>query len=551
MCIRDSPHFEMIQNTSYFGLQWHHKYHCSNEYQISIIYEDDINLKSVVNVPSLQTLLNNDNLEDSLVTIDLLDFALKQGIIFDQCTSIKVTISPILHNTQNQMNVTGFERTFRYFTHSLPPSGLEMITKDSDYFDITWNKKDCYESYLINISNSTYSWNQTVINNGSKHFEIGNLHACTKYILKLWSVSEEKGLSQDHSYLTIYTEHPEDVNISANATFNEISFSVTLHGTDCLTHYVLYLCSDKSEAEGCYTQVISEEEKHVEFVNLKDGTSYSYELIGYDLYNSTVFTKPKQSIKTQRIITTELVELEITDKIMKLELVSNLFEESVENKNLEIFPLVSCLNIKTEEMVNITFTQSTAHSLFEVEPYSDYKCKGILTLENITYESNNLDIRTKDGIPSMPVGQELVSVTPREAVVKWKEPSVLNGEYILDYRIEVIPGCNKPHEQDYCEIECDKHFVLHTNETYIDIKELLPYNTYTVQISAKTKNPTYGLKTDKALIIKTPPEEAKPPNIEKLYETSKGDLVIEFKPGCPLTGKTEIEVHWNLSLIHI
>ena len=183
--VLELPHFNMIQNTSYFGLQWHHEFHCYNEYQISIIYEEDVNLKSVVIVPSLQTLFNDDNLEDSLVTIDLLDVALKQGITFDQCTVIKVTIDPILHSTQN---VTGFERTLQYFTHSLPPSGLEMITKDSDYFDISWNKKDCYESYLINISNSTSSWNQTVSNNGSKHFKIGNLHACTKYILKVWRV---------------------------------------------------------------------------------------------------------------------------------------------------------------------------------------------------------------------------------------------------------------------------------------------------------------------------------------------------------------------------
>ena len=151
----------------------------------------------------------------------------------------------------------------------------------------------------------------------------------------------------------------------------------------------------------------------------------------------------------------------------------------------------------------------------------------------------------KDGIPSSPIELNLVDVSPFDALIEWKQPNVINGNSILDYLIDVIPGCNPRDKLSYCESFCSKPFSLHTNETQIKIDNLKPYNNYEITVSAKTKHPTYGPKADKDLIVSTPPAIPGKPRIVKAYQTSAGNLMIRFKHACPLTGNTDFEVQWR------
>ena len=544
-------HFKVSQNSSYFGLQWHHTYACFDEYEISITSHDKINLRRVVSVPNIRSLTNESYLQGSVVTINLMETALKQDITFKQCSMVDASITPMLDNKESLRTLRSaffyapFERTLLYFTKPLPPNGLKMVNKDSHFFDITWIKEDCYEAYLINIFNSTFSWNQTFINDGNKDLKIANLHACTKYNLKIWSISDSIGMSEDHSYLTVYTEHPEDIHISAVAAYNEITLNITLHGIDCLKHYAIYVCNEEKESkEECKKQEIQGgPESSLEFTDLMDGTLYSYELIGYDVNQSTVFKKPKQLIETKRIVIVKLNKIEIKDTSILLQMYSNIFEPpgEVAAPDLQFSALIVCTGNGNSS--NSTIINIYNPVLVDTIPYSKYNCTGILNFERELYYSNRLEIQTKEGIPSMPKDLELVDTSSTEASIQWVPPSDLNGDHIIDYQIDILPKCKRDDMHWYCKTVCRESFSLHTNQTYINVKGLAPYNIYEVGISAKTKNPTYGPKSDEIIIIETHSSKSNPPRIEKVAETSEGKVIIDFSHDCPLTGFTDFKVH--------
>ena len=139
----------------------------------------------------------------------------------------------------------------------------------------------------------------------------------------------------------------------------------------------------------------------------------------------------------------------------------------------------------------------------------------------------------------------MVSVSPTEAFIKWDTPKQVNGDVIVDYLIEVLPGCKPKDEHSFCETVCSKPFSLHTNQTNIKVEKLQSYSTYEINVSAKTKHPTYGAKTDQQLLVSTPPSKPQKPRIVKTHQTSAGTLMIHFKHTCPLTGITDFEVHWK------
>ena len=547
----DLPHFEMIQNLSYFGFQWHHVYHCLDEYQITVTssnHGDELNLKYMMKAPDLKALFETDNMDVSRIDTNLLAVALENGISFPQCTVFTIYIEPSFSNAEDSTNSSKFEHTVMYFTYSVPPNGLKMVNKDSNFFDIVWDREDCYESYMITFSNSTYSWNETIKNDGeNKSLAVNDLQACTKYNIKIWSMSSEKGLSEDHSYLTVYTEHPEEIHITNDTSYNDIHFNVSLHGTDCLTHYLFRLCdNDIEDEENCISQPVNGNQSNLEFHNLTDGKTYSYELVGYDSSNSTVFNSERQQIKTPRIVTVKLELLETTNITIKLELISNIFEDNTVDNIIDMSVLISCTDKRTNSTMNVTFSQTVEHAIFEVDPYSYYNCLGVLTFENEDYKSNALDILTEDGIPSEPLSLELISATPTEAVLKWNSPSVLNGESISDYLVDISPLCEIDNEEnEYCETKCSDSFSLHTNKTTIIIHDLIPFHSYGIKVSAKTKHPTYGPSTNENFIIKTLPAKPKSPHLDKIFETFEGNVEIDFYPECPLTGNTSFKAGWN------
>ena len=128
----------------------------------------------------------------------------------------------------------------------------------------------------------------------------------------------------------------------------------------------------------------------------------------------------------------------------------------------------------------------------------------------------------KEGIPSKPIGLSLHKISPSDAYVKWMTPSMLNGDSILDYHVEITPLCDMEKDQSYCETTCSQPFSLHTTQTEVVIKELLPNQMYDIKVSAKTKHPTYGPKTDEELILQTPQAKPQTPKIKKVVETSEG-----------------------------
>ena len=138
---------------------------------------------------------------------------------------------------------------------------------------------------------------------------------------------------------------------------------------------------------------------------------------------------------------------------------------------------------------------------------------------------------------------ELVDTSSTEASLQWAPPSDLNGDYIIDYQIDILPKCKRDDMHWYCKTVCRESFSLHTNQTYINVTGLAPYNTYEVGISAKTKNPTYGPKSNEIIIIETYSSKSNPPRIEKVAETSEGKVIIDFSHDCPLTGFTDFKVH--------
>ena len=144
-------------------------------------------------------------------------------------------------------------------------------------------------------------------------------------------------------------------------------------------------------------------------------------------------------------------------------LVSNIFNDTKDKlEKLEFSTLISCNDMANKEPNNVTINKINQSAVFKAEPHSFYICKGIINFEGKTYQSNELKIQTKDGIPSKPLGLELVSVSPTAAHVKWITPSVINGESILDYLVEIVPKCQPKDNQDHCKTICPKPIFIPT-----------------------------------------------------------------------------------------
>ena len=525
------PNFEIIQNASHFVLVWQHTFDCIKSYQIQVT-GGSLDLKFQVEAPDLLT-----TMDDSRVIVNLKDEAASENQYLEECSVYEIEIS-------NDASDSTFTKSIQYFVTSVPPQGFKSTDRDQHHVDLEWEHKQCYQEYLLQIENETSSWNVTISGQEAMEaYKITDLKPCTKYGLKLRSVSDEKGISEDYTPLTVYTEHPEEVEIESVADYERIFLNVMLHGTDCVTSYKMFVFNDDGEHQ---EQEVSESGNYT-FAGLNDGSFFTYQLIGYDEEKQAAFTSPEIGIKTKLIVTVNASVYEVKNTSAKVDFRSSIFED-LKEEDLKFETEMDCRSKDSSSKAS-TSTKHQSLIFDDLTPNTDYECEGFMTFEGKQFKLPTQVFKTANGVPGPPDSITVSDYTHNKLDLKWEPPKITNGE-IIDYKVILDPQCRATIDSDgksfagNCAQHCSQKMTLHTNSTHLVVEDLEPVTSYSISISAKTHHESYGKSHDKTLEFMTraaPPER---PVITKAEATSGGNIVVDFEHKCPLTGPTTFEARW-------
>ena len=81
----------------------------------------------------------------------------EENVFLEECTFYLVTVT-------NRPTLGRFMKTILYFTEPVEPKEFQVLDRDQHYVDLGWQHKDkqCYQEYLLKISNKTTSWEERI-----------------------------------------------------------------------------------------------------------------------------------------------------------------------------------------------------------------------------------------------------------------------------------------------------------------------------------------------------------------------------------------------------
>ena len=273
----------------------------------------------------------------------------------------------------------------RYFVDPIPPNQFEVTERDTRHISVRWEHRECYSEYKLKIIHGDEEREETVAGvegaalEDSKQVEeefpllehqLVGLEPCTQYALQLRSVSEDGRHSEHYSPVTVYTEHPENINLTHYVDYTQVRnqsigcnslmtilindfdiprnllmqviVNVTLHGTDCVSKYKLSLCDNK-EGNECEEQTFSESGSYI-FAGLDDGTYYSYQLEAFDGAEVAVFTSPEVLVKTRLVVTANTTLASVTPDTATFHFWTSIFEDLKEDE-IEFTATMQCTRV--------------------------------------------------------------------------------------------------------------------------------------------------------------------------------------------------------------
>ncbi len=468
-----------------------------------------------------------------------------------QCVHYKVFIQPVLPDvldtagSEEWTEANTYSRSFLYFVRPDPPSKVYWTTVNATSVKLKWEDLPCNTGYLVEMrSDLATVLNNTIANNSIELYDV--LQPCTHYSTRIWSLAAEGKISDAAYVLNFTTAHAQEVEVTLfNVSGDSVELETFSHGgTDCVSHYLMFLCPVLREdstptTRVCWNQTV-ELGQQVTFEQLEEGSDYVYQLLGYSSQGVEMFFTPEHQVATRKLILAELNVTDVSDDGLTLELHSSSFDEEVANDAMEDGLTwqveVNCTseeNTLTRSALNavmIHFTNLTSETTF--------KCGGNFVTDGQTVPLEQINVTTLASVPDAPLSLNATKPENQTTLLSWQQP----GQTIVEYEVTVICRCHET-VAEACPTECDaQESSYYTNSTEL-ILALQPYRQYSISVAARTENPQFGPASNEIKFVSPAGQPNKPSSVRAVARDDEGTVVLTFDYSCPLNGPTIFSPH--------
>eukprot|EP00092_Neocalanus_flemingeri_P029036 GFUD01031522.1.p1 GENE.GFUD01031522.1~~GFUD01031522.1.p1 ORF type:complete len:2660 (+),score=730.01 GFUD01031522.1:322-8301(+) len=532
-------------NSDSVDLSWTLTQPCIDEYQIHVCSKEGDNCW-VGNFSRPEIESDNDfNIDIDLELLDGFNFE------FEACEKYELTIVP---SVNQQLLDTRIKVPFTYIINPKPPVKLNVTDTTESSFLVSWVSSGCSMGTEVVVLKEGKVVEEYILSEAISEYRVENLERCSDYVIELFGLHNNKRSNESQIMLAI-TDHGEDIAINIEADIMNMTVTVMENMTKCVSEYTINICEagDECTEDGqanCTSVVMKSNHLSHTFTNLTEKTLYTVTVTGQDHHNQTTWQSQLQCSRTGDRARILLEPVHVTEHNFTLLL--NLDEiQAEEDLIINLKASISCEQKNGEHSYERT-GYATQFVFTHLEPDTEYKCGGFARLGSDKIEISDTVIHTADEIPDKVGSVIITEKTTNSFLISWHKPDKTKGS-MQSYKISFTSDCENTNQPDCPSAVEMKYPCLHAEDITVGSNntsyrhQATPGTKYTVQVSAKTRHPTYGPPSDMT-VVQTLSEKPHKPKILRAEKTITGSVLLEFDYPCPHTGPTLFEVHYYCNM---